>query len=72
MSWQTINKILGIAMVDTKFAHRLLANPLSAIREFGFDLSEREQTILSEVKATDISELSQILVERLSQGEEMI
>ena len=71
MSWQTINKILGMAMVDTRFAHRLLANPLSAIREFGFDLTEREQSILLEVKATDISELSQILVERLTHGDEL-
>jgi hypothetical protein len=65
MSWQTINRILGLAVVDAKFAHRLLANPLSAIQEFGFDLTEEEQGVLRQVKASDISELSQILVENL-------
>jgi hypothetical protein len=65
MSWQTINRILGLAMVDAKFAYRLLANPLSAIQEFGFDLTEEEQGVLRQVKASDISELSQILVENL-------
>lgn len=70
MSWQTINQILGLAMVDEKFARRLLANPLPTIREFGFDLTEKEEHILREVKANDVSELSQILVERLSQEDE--
>lgn len=70
MSWQNINQMLGLAMVDTKFADRLLANPLTAIREFGFDLTDEEENILREVKASDVSELSQILVERLSWGDQ--
>ncbi len=65
MSWQTINRILGLAMIDTAFAHRLLARPLSTVREFGFDLTEEEQDVLRRVKAKDISELSQVLVEKL-------
>jgi hypothetical protein len=70
MSWQNINQILGMAMVDAKFSRRLLANPLEAIREFRFDLTEEEENILRDVKASDVSELSQILVERLSQGDQ--
>lgn len=68
MSWQTINQILGLAMVDEKFAGRLLANPLEAVREFGFDLTEEEQATLLKVRAKDVSELSQILVEKLGPG----
>lgn len=67
MSWQTINKVLGLAMVDAQFARRLLANPLSTIRDFDFDLTEEEQDILSQVNASDLSELSQILVERFAE-----
>jgi predicted secreted hydrolase len=68
MSWQTINQILGLAMVDEKFAGRLLANPLEAVREFGFDLTDEEQATLLKVRAKDISELSQILVEKFGPG----
>ncbi len=66
MSWQTVNHILGLAMVDTKFAHRLLANPLLAALEFGFDLTEEEQRFLHDVEAHDIAELSQILVDKFN------
>ena len=67
MSWQTVNQMLGLAIVDTKFAHRLLANPLYAAVEFGFDLTPEEQEFLREVKAQDIAELSQILIEKFNQ-----
>ncbi len=63
MSWQVLNKILGQAMVDVKFANRLLANPLLTAQEFGFELTEEEQEVLRQVKARDVAELSQILVE---------
>lgn len=66
MSWQTLNKVVGLAMVDATFARRLLANPLSTIRESGFELTEEEQDVLGQVKADDISELCQILVERFA------
>jgi hypothetical protein len=65
MSWQNINHILGLAMVDTNFARRLLTNPLVAIREFGFELTAEEERVLREVRASDVSELSQILVAKL-------
>ncbi len=70
MSWQTINQILGLAMVDASFAHRLLADPLTAIQEVGFGLTEEEKSILREIKTTDVSELSQILVEKLCRDEQ--
>lgn len=69
MSWQTINTVLGLAMVDAQFASRLLANPLVAIQEFGFDLTEEEQNVLCRVKARNISELSQILLEKFASKE---
>jgi hypothetical protein len=67
MSWKTINTILGLAMVDTQFASRLLADPLAAIQEFGFDLTLEEQNVLCQVNTNDISELSQVLLERFGQ-----
>jgi hypothetical protein len=69
MSWQTINKILSRAVVDTQFASRLLADPLAAVQEFGFDLTIEEQNVLCKVNARDISELSQILLEKFASKE---
>lgn len=63
MSWQTVNQMLGLAMIDEKFAHRLLTDPLHTALEFGFDLTREEQDFLRDVKASDVAELSQILVE---------
>lgn len=67
MSWQTINTILGLAMVDPQFASRLLADPLPAIQEFGFDLTAEEQDAFRQANASEISELSQILLEKFAQ-----
>ncbi|HEU5227956.1 MAG TPA: Os1348 family NHLP clan protein [Ktedonobacteraceae bacterium] len=67
MSWQTVNQMLGLAIVDAKFAQRLLTNPLYAAVEFGFDLTQEEQEFLREVEAQDIVELSQILIEKFDQ-----
>ena len=66
MSWQTINKILGLTTVDPEFARRLLANPLVAVQEVGFDLTPEEQQVLGTVRVNDIAELSRILVERFA------
>jgi hypothetical protein len=66
MSWQTLNTILGLALIDTKFAHRLLANPLLAAQELGFELTEEEQRFLLNVKAHDIADLSQMVIERFA------
>ncbi|HJT55085.1 MAG TPA: Os1348 family NHLP clan protein [Ktedonobacteraceae bacterium] len=67
MSWQTLNRVVGLAMVDATFAQRLLANPLSVIQESGFELTQEEQDVLRQVKANDISELCQILIERFAE-----
>lgn len=67
MSWQTINQVLGLAIVDAKFAQRLLADPLVAIWEFGFELTEEEQHTLGQIKVDNVSDLSQILVEKFYQ-----
>ncbi len=67
MSWQVLNKVVGLAMVDATFAQRLLANPLSTIQESGFDLTEEEQHVLCQAKVNDISELCQVLVEQFAE-----
>jgi hypothetical protein len=69
MSWQTINTVLGLAMVDSQFASRLLADPLTAIQEFDFDLTEEERDVLRQLEANDISALSQILLEKFAPKE---
>lgn len=65
MSWQTINEILGLATVDPVFRQALLKDPLPAIHEQGFQLTEREAQALASVRANDIYELSQKLIEWL-------
>lgn len=69
MSWQTINTVLGLAMVDAQFASRLLADPLTAIQEFGFDLTEEERDVLCQLKVSNISALSQALLEKFAPQE---
>ena len=65
MSWQTINLILTRAMVDPQFANKLLADPLQATHEAGFEITLKEQHILSNANARDISELSRFLLTQL-------
>ncbi|HET8846091.1 MAG TPA: Os1348 family NHLP clan protein [Ktedonobacteraceae bacterium] len=69
MSWQTINTVLGLAMVDAQFASRLLDDPLTAIQEFGFDLTEEERDVLCQLKVSNISALSQALLEKFAPQE---
>jgi len=70
MSWKTINELLGRAMIDAHFARRLLADPLRAAQEDGFDLTPEEQAIFQDIKARDLAELSQMLLARLKQKEQ--
>lgn len=65
MSWQTINKILGLAMTNSIFANGLLKEPQEALRRYGIELSPEELNILCECHAQTIAELSQQLVEKL-------
>ncbi|HZR41357.1 MAG TPA: Os1348 family NHLP clan protein [Ktedonobacteraceae bacterium] len=66
MTWQTINHILGLAAVDQAFWQELQNNPLEAIRQRGFELTEQEQVVLGKVVASDLAEFSLIVLERLA------
>lgn len=63
MSWQTLNKILGLATIDRVFAERLLKEPQEALNAYGFELLSEELVILLTCQAQTISELSQRLME---------
>jgi len=65
MSWQTINRILGLAMIDEVFADRLLKEPREALNAYGIRLPPRELAILCECQAQTIPELGRQLVEKL-------
>jgi|GraSoiStandDraft_54_1057290.scaffolds.fasta_scaffold473736_2 hypothetical protein len=70
MSRKAINNLLGQAMIDDRFARKLLADPLQAALEGGFDLTVKERAILQSVKARNIAELSQVLLEQLEDEEQ--
>lgn len=69
MSWQAINKLLARAMIDPRFAGRLLDNPLQTLQEAGFELTAEERQIFCNARARDISELSQLLLAQVKRGE---
>lgn len=69
MSWEAINKLLTRALIDAQFAHKLLVDPLQAIDEAGFDLTQQERQIFCTEKASDLAELSQLLLTRLGRKE---
>ena len=68
MSWQTVNEILGLASIDPAFCQELLQEPLQAIRSRGFNLSKEEKQIFSSIKAKDIQDFSQQLLERFKKA----
>ena len=70
MSWQAINDMLGRAVIDEHFATLLLADPLSAAQEGGFDLTQKELEVLRRVKSRDIVELSQFLLIEFKKDEQ--
>jgi hypothetical protein len=65
MSWQSINTMLGLALVDPGFASKLLANPLQTALEYNFDLTLEEQAVLRYVRARDITEFSKAIQMKL-------
>lgn len=65
MSWQIINRVLGLAMIDRVFAKRLLQEPREALYAYGITLPSEELAILCGCQAQTIPELSQQLVEKL-------
>lgn len=69
MSWQEVNKVLSLAILDAEFAHRLLTEPIPALHEAGFDLTEEEMRCFREARARDIAELSLIMLNQLKHEE---
>lgn len=65
MSWQAINRILGLAVIDATFAERLLQEPQEAVNAYGIELSPDELAILCACQAQTIPELSRQLTEKL-------
>lgn len=65
MSWTIINRILGLATIDQDFAQQLLTDPLPAIQDAGFQLTNREREVFSEISVSTLNELSQQLIQKL-------
>lgn len=69
MSWEILNRILGLASINQEFARELLKDPCTAIQAQGFKLTPEEQRVFHEIKAGSLSELSQQLMQRLHHTE---
>ncbi len=65
MSWQTINNVLGLAMIDELFADQLLKEPREALSTYGIQLPSNEMEILCTCQARTLPELSQQLLKKL-------
>lgn len=65
MSWQIIHRILGLALVDTTFWQALQNDPRTALREGGFQLTDKEQEAFCNLPRNNLSEFSQQLLESL-------
>ncbi len=68
MSWQMINRVLALAMIDTRFAESLLATPQEALNAYGIQLTPHELEVLCSCQSQTIPELSQELLVRLGPG----
>lgn len=69
MSWTIINRILGLATIDQDFAQKLLTDPLPTIQDAGFQLTNREREVFSEISVSTLNELSQQLIQKLSRDD---
>jgi hypothetical protein len=63
MSWQIINEMLGLAIVDPAFREKLLQAPLVAAKDQGFELTINEEHLIQSIHAHDLSEFSQRIIE---------
>jgi len=70
MVWQTINQILGEAIVNPDFCRDLLASPVLTIETSGWHLTEEERQVLGTIHAQSLTEFSQLLLSRLPQTRE--
>lgn len=66
MSWKVVNEILSLALIDQDFCRELLADPLTAVRRYGFQLTEHEQQVMGQIKVNDLTRLSQHIMEQLA------
>lgn len=68
MSWQTISKVLGLALIDEVFAEQLLKEPQATLMSYGIQLESGELDVLCQCQAQTLSELSDQLVKKLYPG----
>lgn len=59
MSEQALNQMVGRALVDRDFCHRLLSNPAGA--SISFDLSPDERQALCDIRANSLKQLAKEL-----------
>ena len=64
MSKREVERLIGKALMDAGFRRRLLADPLAALEQEGFELDEGEIKSLAQVPADSL----QALAEGLQQG----
>jgi Ribosomally synthesized peptide prototyped by Frankia Franean1_4349. len=64
-SQKEMYEVLGHALADAEFRAALMADPVKAVKEAGYKLTEEQMAML---KKTDFSALSEGLGERLSKG----
>lgn len=65
MSWQTVNQVLGLAMIDETFANLLLKNPREALTLYNIQLPPDEMESICACQAQTLHEFSQQLIEKL-------
>lgn len=65
MSWESMNEMIGLAMVDRDFCEKLLDHPLAAAQAQGFNLTSKEQEVLKHIATSDIYEFSRIVLTKL-------
>lgn len=63
MSWKTLNRILGLALVDQQFWNELKKDPVATCENRGFDLSLEEKAVLSRIHVGTLTEFSQHLLD---------
>lgn len=65
MTWQAINKVLGLALIDEIFANSLLKAPCEALRMYNIQIPQEDLEFLCSCKAQTLYELSQQWIEKL-------
>ncbi|HZO76382.1 MAG TPA: Os1348 family NHLP clan protein [Ktedonobacteraceae bacterium] len=65
MSKETLNKLVGLAMIDPDFCEELLADPLTAALKHGLQLTPKELEVLRQIKVDTIYEFSEQVLDKL-------